>query len=109
MQSGGETAGAIIETDPTPTRRFESEKREASVQDGMTELSAEDLPSGPWDIVARDREACLEVRAPSGEHIYIYYEDEPERRAILKRFSRHQAAQIALAIARLPDKSPASR
>jgi len=70
-------------------------------------MSEEDLPAGPWDIIARDREACIEVRTPSGEHIYIYYEDEPERRAILKRFSRRQATQIALAIAKLPDNQQA--
>lgn len=61
------------------------------------------LPPGPWDIIPHDQDGCLEVRAPTGEHIYIYYEDTPERRAVLKRFSRDQAAQIARAIVNLAD------
>jgi len=48
----------------------------------MTEA---ELPPAPWDIITRERDGCFEVRA---EHIYIHYEDEPTRRAVLKRFSR---------------------
>lgn len=63
--------------------------------------SEEALPPGPWDIIPRDQDCCLEVRASTGEHVYIYYENTPERRAVLRRFSRDQAAQVALAIANL--------
>lgn len=44
---------------------------------------------------------------PAGEHIFVYYEDETERRLILKCLSRHLATQIALGIARLPDNQQA--
>jgi hypothetical protein len=63
--------------------------------------SDEALPPGPWDIIPRDQDCCLEVRAPTGEHVYIYYENTPERRAVLRRFSRDQAEQLARAIANL--------
>jgi hypothetical protein len=66
-------------------------------------MSEAELPPGPWHIVHRDHDLCFEVRAPSGEHIYIYYEELPERRAVLRRFSRAQAKRIALAMLKLAD------
>lgn len=68
----------------------------------MTETEAE-LPAAPWEIISHDRDGCFEVRASTGEHVYIYYEDDPTRRAAMKRFSRDQAKRIALVIAKLPE------
>jgi hypothetical protein len=62
----------------------------------------DELPTPPWDVVSHD--GIFEVRATSGEHIYIHFEEEPFRRAALKRLSREQAKTIALALARLLDK-----
>jgi hypothetical protein len=62
---------------------------------------AEQLPPAPWDIVTH--QGCFEVRASTGEHIYIYFEDEVARRAALRRFSREQAKRIALMIAKLAE------
>lgn len=59
----------------------------------------DDSPMPPWDIISH--EGGFEVRATSGEHIYIHFEDEPVRRAALRRFSRDQAKSVALALAGL--------
>jgi hypothetical protein len=44
------------------------------------------------------------VKARGGQELaYIYYEDDPRRRSIVKLLSRDEARQIAAAIANLPE------
>jgi hypothetical protein len=66
----------------------------------------DDLPAPPWDVVSHD--GSFEVRAPTGEHIYIHYEEDEYRRSALKRFSREQAKTVALALARWLNEKGAS-
>jgi hypothetical protein len=56
----------------------------------------------PW--VAEDRASCFVVKDRAGQELaYIYYENDPRRRSIVKLLSRDEARSIAAAVAKLPD------
>jgi hypothetical protein len=56
----------------------------------------------PW--VIEDLAGCFVVKARGGQELaYIYYEDDPRRRSIIKLLSRDEARRIAAAIANLPE------
>jgi hypothetical protein len=56
----------------------------------------------PW--YAEDLTGFYVVKAQEGQEVaYIYYTDDPRRRAIMKLPSRDEARRIAMAIAKLPD------
>jgi hypothetical protein len=56
----------------------------------------------PW--VVEDVAGCFVVKARGGQELaYIYYEDDPRRRSIIKLLSRDEARRIAAAIANLPE------
>jgi hypothetical protein len=51
-----------------------------------------------------DLAGCFAVKARGGQKLaYIYYEDDPGRRSIVKLLSRDEARRIAAAIAKLPE------
>ena len=55
----------------------------------------------PWSV--EDRASCFVVKDRGGlELAYLYYEDDPRRRSIVKLLSRDEARSIAAAIAKLP-------
>ena len=52
----------------------------------------------PWSV--EDLAGCFVVKARGGQELaYIYYEDDPRRRAIVKLPSREEARCIAISIA----------
>ncbi len=56
----------------------------------------------PWS--AEETEACYIVRDHNGQALaYVYYEQEPGRRAAAKLLTRDEAWRIAVNIARLPE------
>ncbi len=56
----------------------------------------------PWS--AEQTEACYIVRDANGQSLaYVYYEEEPGRRAAAKLLTRDEAWRIAVNIARLPE------
>lgn len=56
----------------------------------------------PWSV--EDRANCLVVKARGGQEVaYIYYEDDPRKRSIVKLLSRNEARQVATAIAKVPE------
>lgn len=56
----------------------------------------------PW--LVEDLMSCFVVKARSGQELaFIYYEEDPRRRSIVKLLSRDEARRIAAAIAKLPD------
>jgi hypothetical protein len=56
----------------------------------------------PWSV--KDLAGCFVVKARGGQELaYIYYEDDPGRRSIVKLLSRDEARRIAAAIAKLPE------
>jgi hypothetical protein len=60
----------------------------------------------PPPLVDRgSQEACFTVRDASGQALaYVYFEDEPGRRAAAKLLTRDQARRIAVNIAKLPSR-----
>jgi hypothetical protein len=51
----------------------------------------------PWSV--EDLASCFVVKARGGQELaYIYYEDDPSRRSIVKLLSREEARRIAIAI-----------
>jgi hypothetical protein len=51
----------------------------------------------PWSV--EDLASCFVVKARGGQELaYIYYEDDPSRRSIVKLLSREEARRIAVAI-----------
>jgi hypothetical protein len=55
----------------------------------------------PWTV--EDIDAAFVVRDQNGQGLaYVYYEDEPGRRATSKMLSKDEAQRIAANIARLP-------
>jgi len=51
-----------------------------------------------------DLASCFVVKDRRGQELaYIYYEDDPGRRSIVKLLSRDEARSIAAAIAKLPE------
>ena len=56
----------------------------------------------PW--TAEETDACFIVRDASGQALaYVYFEDEPGRRAAAKLLTRDEARRIAANIAKLPE------
>jgi hypothetical protein len=56
----------------------------------------------PW--LVEDLTSCFVVKARGGQELaFIYYEDDPRRRSIVKLLSRDEARRIAAAIAKLPE------
>jgi hypothetical protein len=48
-----------------------------------------------------DLAGCFVVKARGGQELaYIYYEDDPRRRAIVKLLSREEARRIAVSVAK---------
>jgi len=56
----------------------------------------------PW--LVEDLTSCFVVKARGGQELaFIYYEDDPRRRLIVKLLSRDEARRVAAAIAKLPE------
>jgi hypothetical protein len=54
----------------------------------------------PWSV--EDLASCFVVKARGGQELaYIYYEDDPSRRSIVKLLSREEARRIAVAITKV--------
>ena len=72
----------------------------------FTVRSNEQMPyrrfSPPWDI--DDNGACFIVRDHNGQALaYVYFEEEPGRRAAANLLARDEARRIAFNIAKLPE------
>ena len=56
----------------------------------------------PWDI--EDNGTCFIIRDNNGQALsYVYYEQEPGRRAAAEILTRDEARRIAISIAKLPE------
>ena len=56
----------------------------------------------PWDI--EDNGLCFIIRDNNGQALsYVYYEQEPGRRAAAEILTRDEARRIAINIAKLPE------
>jgi hypothetical protein len=56
----------------------------------------------PWTV--EERPACFIVKDANGQDIaFVYYEEEPGRRAAAKLMTQDEARRIAANIAKLPD------
>jgi DNA-directed RNA polymerase specialized sigma24 family protein len=57
----------------------------------------------PWSLEELN-EACFIVQDSNGQQLaYVYYEDEPGRRAAPKMLAKDEARRIASNIAKLPE------
>ena len=58
----------------------------------------------PWSIEELN-DACFVVRDSNGQQLaYVYYEDEPQRRAAAKLLTKDEARRIAANVVKLRDK-----
>ena len=56
----------------------------------------------PWSV--DEQEVCLTVCDANGQALaYVYFEDEPGRRAAAKLLTKDEARRIAANIAKLPE------
>ena len=56
----------------------------------------------PWMI--EEQEACFTVRDENGQALaYVYFEEEPGRRAAAKLLTHEEARRIAANVAKLPE------
>ncbi len=56
----------------------------------------------PWSV--QETDACFIVRDRSGQALaYVYYEEEPGRRAAAKLLTKDEARRIAANITKLPE------
>jgi hypothetical protein len=56
----------------------------------------------PWSIEEQD--ACFVVRDHNGQQLaYVYFEDEPGRRAAASLLTKDEARRIAVNVAKLPE------
>jgi hypothetical protein len=56
----------------------------------------------PW--LVEDLSSCFVVKSQGGQELaFIYYEEDPRRRLIVKLLSRDEARRVAAAIAKLPE------
>jgi hypothetical protein len=56
----------------------------------------------PWSV--DEQEACFIVRDANGQALaYVYFEEEPGRRAAAKLLTRDEVRRIAVNIAKLPE------
>jgi hypothetical protein len=56
----------------------------------------------PWSI--EDNSAAFVVKDKSGQKLlYVYYEEEPGRRAAAKMLTKDEARRIAVNLAKLPE------
>ena len=70
--------------------------------------SAADRFPPPWTV--EETEACFIVRDATGQALaYVYFEEEPGRRAAAKLRTRDEARRIAANIAKLPVASEGRR
>jgi hypothetical protein len=70
------------------------------VLNGMPEMQAPHLPS-PWST--EEWATCFVVSDAAGQPLaYVYFSDEPARRAAAKLLTRHEARHVAEQIAQLP-------
>ena len=74
---------------------------------GRAAITSRRFPS-PWSVEETD--ACFIVRDANGQALtYVYFEEEPGRRAAAHLLTRDEARRIAANIAKLPEpKRPGS-
>jgi len=67
------------------------------------DATAEQRHFRPPSLV-EDLASCFVVKTRGGQELaYIYYEEDPRRRLIVKLLSRDEARRVAAAIAKLPE------
>jgi hypothetical protein len=94
--SGRPTSGS---KQPT-ARRFEVRRRRIGPA-WVRPVTRRRFPP-PWSVETTD--ACFIVRDRNRQALtYVYFEEEPGRRAAAKLLSRDEARRIALSIAKLPE------
>jgi hypothetical protein len=69
-------------------------------REGIRPLTGRRFPP-PWSI--EQLEECFVVADSNGQNLaYVYFDDEPQRRAVNKRLTKEEARRVAVNIARLP-------